>query len=177
MVIRVPEVSLVVLVGPSGCGKSTLAAKHFAPTEVLSSDRFRAIVADDEADQRATPAAFELLHHALELRLSMGKLTVIDATNVERRARTPLVRIARESNVQAVAIVLDLDLATCVERDRGRSRSVGEAIIREQRDELARDLADLAREGFRSVTVLRTLEEIERAQIVREPSTGDRPIV
>jgi AAA domain len=39
----------VVLVGVAGSGKSTLAARAFAPTQVLSTDGFRAMVADDPA--------------------------------------------------------------------------------------------------------------------------------
>ena len=38
-VIDLPEPCLVALVGPSGAGKSTFAARHFKPTEVVSSDR------------------------------------------------------------------------------------------------------------------------------------------
>ena len=48
MMFTIPELSLVVLIGPSGCGKSTFARKHFKPTEVMSSDAFRALVSDDE---------------------------------------------------------------------------------------------------------------------------------
>ena len=39
------------LVGVSGSGKSTFAREHFAPTEVISSDFCRGLVADDENDQ------------------------------------------------------------------------------------------------------------------------------
>lgn len=35
--IVLPEQSLVVLIGVSGAGKSTFAARHFLPTEVVSS--------------------------------------------------------------------------------------------------------------------------------------------
>jgi hypothetical protein len=38
MTLSIPKLSLVVLIGLSGSGKSTFAAKHFLPTEVLSSD-------------------------------------------------------------------------------------------------------------------------------------------
>src|SRR3954464_1101089 len=88
-VIRIPEISLVVLVGPSGCGKSTFARKHFLPTEVLSSDSFRAMVRDDETDQTATTDAFEVLHFVARKRLRAARLTVVDATNVQPAARKP----------------------------------------------------------------------------------------
>src|SRR5207249_12223176 len=91
--VRIPELSLVVLVGVSGSGKSTFAAKHFLPTEVLSSDRFRGMVGDDENDQGVTREAFEALHAVAAIRLRMGRLTVIDATNVQAEARAALVRV------------------------------------------------------------------------------------
>ena len=51
--MNVPELSLVVLVGVTGSGKSTFARAHFKPTEVISSDFCRGLVADDENDQSA----------------------------------------------------------------------------------------------------------------------------
>ena len=73
MQLTIPESALVVLIGPSGAGKSTFARHHFRPTEVLSSDACRALVADDEADQAATPAAFEVLHCIAAKRLAAGR--------------------------------------------------------------------------------------------------------
>ena len=52
--LSIPELSLVVLVGVTGSGKSTFARAHFTPTEVISSDFCRGLVADDENDQSAT---------------------------------------------------------------------------------------------------------------------------
>ena len=62
MNLDVPQLSLVVLVGVSGSGKSTFAGEHFAPTEVISSDFCRGLVADDENDQSATRDAFDVLY-------------------------------------------------------------------------------------------------------------------
>ena len=44
------------LIGVTGSGKSTFARTHFKPTEVISSDFCRGLVADDENDQSATTA-------------------------------------------------------------------------------------------------------------------------
>ena len=55
---ELPPGGVVVLIGPSGAGKSTWAARHARPTEILSSDAYRALVADDPNDQDATLDAF-----------------------------------------------------------------------------------------------------------------------
>ena len=78
------------LVGTSGSGKSTFAEKHFKPTEVISSDYCRGLVSDDENSQAATSDAFDVLHYIAGKRLKAGRLTVIDATNVQREARKPI---------------------------------------------------------------------------------------
>jgi len=85
--IRIPELALVVLIGPSGSGKSTFARSHFKPTEIVSSDACRGLVADDENDQSATKDAFEVLHFIAGKRLQAGRLTVVDATSVQPEAR------------------------------------------------------------------------------------------
>ncbi len=115
MLLSIPKLSLVVLIGPSGSGKSTFARKHFLPSEVLSSDYCRALVSDDENDQAATGDAFEALHFLAAKRLARGRLTVVDATNVQREARTPLVHLARQNHCLPVAIVFDLPEALCHE--------------------------------------------------------------
>src|SRR6266496_1396711 len=96
MLIKVPKLSLVALIGASGSGKSTFARKHFLPTEVISSDFCRGILADNENDQTVTDHAFDLLHAIVEKRLALGRLAVVDATNVQEESRKPLIRIARD---------------------------------------------------------------------------------
>lgn len=115
-----PELGLVVLCGASGSGKSTFAAKHFAATEIVSSDRCRALVGDDETDQSVTRAAFELLHTIVDKRLELGRLTVVDATSVRPEDRRQLIELARGRDVLATAIVFDMPLWVCLERNAAR---------------------------------------------------------
>ena len=174
-VITVPELSLVVLIGVSGSGKSTFAARHFRPTEVLSSDTFRGLVGDDENDQSVTPAAFRALHAVAAERLKLGRLTVIDATNVQPGDRQPLIALARAHHVLPVAIVLDLPERVCAERNTARAgRDFGPHVIGRQHASLERSLGQLEREGFRRVFVLRGAAEVDAAEVVRERAWTDR---
>jgi protein phosphatase len=166
--LKVPELSLVVLIGVTGSGKSTFARAHFKPTEVISSDFCRGLVADDENDQSATADAFEVLQFIAGKRLATGRLTVVDATNVQPEARRQLVLLAREHDVLPVAIVLDLPEKLCAERNAGRpDRDFGPHVLRRQRGQLRRGLRGLGREGFRTVHVLHTPEEVGAAAITR----------
>src|SRR5688572_2895847 len=175
MKISIPNLSLVVLIGPSGSGKSTFARRHFLPTEVLSSDACRAMVSDDENNQAVTAEAFALLHYVAAQRLALGRLTVVDATNVQPEARAPLVALARKYHCLPVAVVLNLPEEVCHERNRSRSaRSFGPHVIRNQRSQRRRSLRGLQREGFRHVFVLETPEAVEAAVVERVPLWNDR---
>ena len=174
MELTIPELSLVLLVGITGSGKSTFARAHFKPTEVISSDFCRGLVADDENDQSATPAAFDLLRYIVGKRLEAGRLTVVDATNVQPQARRELVLLAREHDVLPAAIVLDLPEKLCAERNAGRpDRDFGPHVLRRQRGQLRRNLKSLQREGFRTVHVLHSPDEVAAATITRTPLYND----
>src|SRR5215468_5048664 len=147
MKITVPDLSLVVLIGPSGAGKSTFARKHFKATEVLSSDFCRGLVSDDENSQSATNDAFEVLHFIAAKRLAAGKLTVVDATNVQPEARKPLVALARQYHCLPVAIVMDVPEKVCRERNGLRpDREFGPHVIRQQVQQMHRSIRGLERE-------------------------------
>jgi protein phosphatase len=168
--ITIPEFAFVVLIGPSGAGKSTFAHKHFKSTEILSSDLFRGMVSDDENNQAASKDAFEVLHFVAAKRLAAGKLTVIDATNVELKARKPLLALAREYNCLPIAIVLNVPEALCVQRDDERPRrKVGANVVQLHHQQLRQSLADLEQEGFWPIYILDSLEKIETVEIIRQP--------
>jgi protein phosphatase len=168
--ITIPELSLVAMIGASGCGKSTFAKTHFKATEIVSSDFCRGLVSDDENDQSATNDAFELLHFIARKRLAAGRLTVVDATNVQVEARKPIVELAREFHVLPVAIVLNLPEKLCHERNQSRAdRQFGPHVVRNQSQQLRRSIRGLEREGFRHVFVLSSIEEIASATVTRQP--------
>ena len=173
--IEVPEVGLVVLCGASGSGKSTFARRHFAPTEIVSSDQCRALVGDDETDQSVTAAAFELLHAIVEKRLEIGRLTVVDATNARPDDRKPVVELARRWDVLATAIVFDLSLAVCLEHNRQRSdRRTPPHAVKRQHDTLRRGAKRLRKERFTRVYTLGSTEELDSVEVARTRLWSDR---
>ncbi|NNJ05464.1 polynucleotide kinase-phosphatase [Streptomyces sp. PKU-MA01144] len=173
--LPVTDLSLVVLVGATGSGKSTFARKHFKPTEVISSDFCRGLVADDENDQSASGDAFDLLHYIVGKRLAAGRLTVVDATSVQRESRRELVQLARRHDVLPIAIVLDMPEEVCAARNAVRPDRAGmpRHVIQRHRRELRRSLRGLEREGFRKVHVLRSVEEADAAEVVLEKRYND----
>ncbi|MEV6842140.1 polynucleotide kinase-phosphatase [Actinoplanes sp. NPDC051411] len=173
--IDIPELALVALVGISGSGKSTFARAHFAPTQVLSSDFFRGLIADDENDQSASADAFDALHYVAGKRLAAGRLTVVDATNLQPHGRAALVKLAREHDVLPVAVVLDVPESVAWERTQARpDRLFDRRVLTRMHGDLRRSLRSLSREGFRKVHVLRGVEEIEAAEIRYEKLFNDR---
>ena len=165
-VIEIPNPALVALVGISGAGKSTFAARHFRPTQVLSSDFFRGLVSDDEADQSASEDAFDVLHRVAAKRLARGRLTVVDATNVQPFARAALIKLAREYDVPAVAIVFDVPVSLARERNAARpDRTFGSRVLSGMQRDLRRSYGLLAGEGFHGIHVLHGADEINAVTI------------
>jgi protein phosphatase len=173
--LKIPEMCLVTLVGVTGSGKSTFAARHFLPTEIVSSDFCRGLVSDDENDQSATDAAFDVLHFIAGKRLDTGRLTVIDATNTQAESRRSLVALAKAHHALAVAVVLDVPEAICAARNAAReNRQFGPHVLRNQRMQLRRSIRGLRREGFHRVFVLASEQEIADASFERERLWNDR---
>ncbi len=175
MKISVPELSLILLIGPSGAGKSTFGRKHFLSTEVVSSDFCRGLVSDNENDQSATGDAFDLLQAIVRKRLARGRLTVIDATNVQPESRKSLIELGQEYHVLPVAIVFDLPERLCQDRNVNRpDRQFGPHVIRNQIQQMRRSQRGLQREGFRHIFKLSSVEEVESVRVERQPLWNNR---
>ena len=165
-----PDPSLVVLVGAAGSGKSTLAARLFPPDEILSSDALRAVVSGNEANQRATAAAFRILHRTLERRLTNGQTTVVDATNTKAEHRRPLLQRARRAGTPAVALVLDLPPQTILAQNAGRTARVVDPTVVDRHIAAIHHTIDggqLVTEGFDHIVLLRSPTEAATLRLER----------
>lgn len=175
MKLTIPELSLVVLIGASGAGKSSFAKQHFKPTEVISSDFCRGLICDDENDQSVSKDAFAVVHYIAAKRLAAGKLTVIDATNVQKEDRKHLLDLAREYHCLPVAIALNLPEYICHDRNQYRpNRNFGIHVVKRQREAMRQSLKHLKREGFRYCYILNSVEDIEAVSIHRQPLWNNR---
>ena len=176
MKVDLPDLSLVLLIGPSGSGKSTFAQRHFLPTEVVSSDTCRGLVADNENCLTVNEEAFALVHEIVRLRLKLGRLTVVDATNVNPADRRALVAIAREFHVLPTALVFKLPAAVCHARNQERpDRDFSPHVIQRQLALLRKGLRGLKREGFRRIHIFDSETEVEAVEgIERQPMWNDR---
>jgi protein phosphatase len=152
--VRLTRPSVVVLYGPAACGKSTFAARYFRLTQIVSSDRARALVCDDERDQRFSAEAFALVNFIVDQRLRINRLSVVDSTALTPEVRKSLLDLARRHGAPCVVFLFDVPLETCIERDRGRERSVGQAVIERQYRLFAQHCSNMEREGFDQVIKL-----------------------
>lgn len=176
--IRIPPRTLVALAGASGSGKSTFARRWFAPTEVLSSDAFRSLVADDENDQSATADAFDALYFIAARRLARDKLVVVDATHTQAAARARLRDFAAAHRVDVLLIVFDLPLETCLAGNAARpTRQVPPGVVERQHAALRLARPQLATEGFPLVVVLETSEAVASVVVQREAPSPAAAVV
>ena len=167
--LTVPELSLILLIGTTSSGKSTFAKKHFKPTEIVSSDACRAIVCDNENDLSVNDDAFDLLHYIVSKRLAAGKLTVVDATNVQQSSRKSFIALAKKYHVLPVAIIVNTTQEVCIQRNKRRTdRTINDHVIKQQGRQLTESLGNLKKEGFRYIYDLDSAELIDSATIIRQ---------
>jgi predicted kinase len=164
MRITIPDPSLVMLCGPAGSGKSTFARKHFPETAIVSSDRCRAMIGDDESNLSVSRDAFEIFHQIIAARLRNGRLAVADSTALGVEARRELRQVGRRAGVTVILIVFNVSEDTSVKQDEARHRRVGRPVIREQWERLQEALKAISHESYDHVVVL-SEDEVRRASV------------
>lgn len=159
--MEVPPGALVVLVGPSGCGKSTFAHRRFTPTEIVSSDECRRLVADDAGSQQASRDAFAVFYALLRGRLNQGRTAVADATSLTPWSRQKLRQIALARGRPMIAVAFDVPLATCLARQHHRERQVPSDVVERAYELFRQALLELPHEGYERIYRVRPQAEPE----------------
>ena len=144
---------LIFLVGLPGCGKSTYASENLAiDCEIFSSDKIRFELFGDENNQSDNNLVFSTLFERARNALKNGKNVVIDATNVDINERAQALKHFVNFSVQRIAIVLDVPMEICIERDKKRTRTVGANVIKKF---ATRFVMPTKTEGFDEIIVVK----------------------
>lgn len=150
-----PRKTLLVLCGPAGSGKSTFAAQRFPETAIVSSDRCRGMICDDENDQRVNREAFDLFYSILQKRMQLGRFCVADSVALQPYARYNLRQLSRRFGYFGCLLIFNTPPAICLQRDSQRTRQVGESVVLYHTGLLAQALQDAPNEGWALIRVLR----------------------
>jgi protein phosphatase len=162
-----------VLCGVAGSGKSTFAARHFLPTEIVSSDQCRAMISDDPTNQRVSGSAFKLMHWIAAERLRFRRTTVVDSTALDRRFRREMLKLAADNGAATVLILFDVGEETSLRRDSAREHAVGPEVIERQYPKFIKALEDVRGEPWGNIALL-TLDTLDSATVVRPRGKFDR---
>lgn len=163
--ITIKDHNLVLIIGPSGSGKSTWCQRNFGKYEVVSSDECRALVSDDELDQPATKAAFDILFHIAAERMKRGRHVVIDSTALRRKDRAKVIQLARDHNYGVHAILFDVPEEECLKNNKRRPSPRPDDVVVHQCALMRQALPDLKQnvEGFDAVDVAAYWDETIQA--------------
>ncbi len=153
-IITIPRRTLLVLCGPAGSGKSTFATQRFPQTTIVSSDRCRAMICDDENNQKVNRDTFEVFHFIIQKRLLLGRFSVADSTALQPEARRKLRTISRYYGFFGCLLIFNIPPEICLERNKSRHRSVEEDVIPYHASLLQRAILDSPHEGWEMIHVL-----------------------
>ncbi len=140
---------IYVMVGLPGGGKSTVAETLMRDSindcAVVSSDTIRKELTGDENNQEHNEEVFKLYYKTFKGHLRAGHNVILDATNINIKARKQIFMHLNEylkdtenynlhnqsrQDFKVIAYVISTSFWECVRRDSFRKRSVGEAVIR-----------------------------------------------
>ncbi|MER6784252.1 AAA family ATPase [Streptomyces sp. NPDC000658] len=116
----------------------------------------------DAGVQEATGDAVDALHLLLEARMRRRLFTVVDATNVTRSAREPLVAAAKRHNMLPIPVMVATPGSVCIERQgpRPANRTVPEATVIKQCQDVVNSHRTLKAEGFPEIVFSENLHRL-----------------
>jgi protein phosphatase len=103
--------------------------------------------------------AFGLLYFIVQKRLLLGRFTIVDSTALQTDTRLKLLEIAQHYHYNACLLVFNTLATTCIQRDRTRTRKVGEDVIRYHEALLHRVVKDAPQEGWQQIHILAEQEQ------------------
>ncbi|GAC1428442.1 MAG: hypothetical protein PVS3B3_06410 [Ktedonobacteraceae bacterium] len=164
-----PQQTLLVLCGVAGAGKSTFARRlieeqyvqGLRATSIVSSDYCRELVCDDENNQRVSRDAFDVLYYIVQKRLLLGRFTIVDSTALQAGTRHRLLEIAQYHHYNTCLLIFNTSPTTCIQRDRTRTRRVGEEVIHYHHGLLHQVVLDAPLEGWQQVRILEEQKQSE----------------
>lgn len=121
------------MVGVQGSGKTTYAQKYLPQALRVCLDDLRLMLTGVAFEPRYEPIVMvvaEAILHALLPRAHQWQRDVLlDATNVTAERRRPYVRLARQYDLEPIAVYLACDLATALKRNGSRPNPVPQEAI------------------------------------------------
>ena len=169
-IITIPSRTLLVLCGPAGSGKSTFAAQRFSASNIVSSDQCRAMICDDENNQKVNRQTFELFHLIIQMRLSLGHFTVADSTALHQDARRKMRELSRHFGYFGCLLIFNIPPEICLEHNKSRHRLVDEKVIPYHAGLLQRAILDTPHEGWEQIHILDEQDMDVIVDIVDVPS-------
>ncbi|MGI6554500.1 MAG: AAA family ATPase [Bacillota bacterium] len=108
--------TLYVMVALPRSGKTSYVSEHFKGIPVVSADQLRLLIHGKRYAAEQEPKVWWVRDIMLKALMEQGLDVVVDQTNITRKRREPLVKLAEEYGFKAVAVVLKTDVETCKAR-------------------------------------------------------------
>ena len=149
-----PRRTLLALCGPTGSGKSTFASQRFPSTNIVSSDRCRALICDDEGEQTFNKDTFDLFYYILRKRMANGFFCVADSTALQPFARKELRTLSRHYGYYGCLLIFVTPLELCLQRNQQRARQVEASVVNYHVNLLPQVLKETPAEGWEKILLI-----------------------